>query len=52
MLYERGTIDTQLPFAELRAKSDITAKAKALDRDPAFSQGIREGLPDPRVATD
>ena len=52
MLYERGTIDTKLPFAELRARSDITATAKALDRDPAFSQGIREGLPDPRVATD
>jgi hypothetical protein len=50
MLYERGTIDTQLPFAELRAKSDITAKAKALDRDAGFSQGIREGLPDPRSA--
>jgi hypothetical protein len=51
MLYERGRIDTRLPFAEMRAKSNITAKAKALDQDPAFSQGIREGLPDPRVAT-
>jgi hypothetical protein len=50
MLYERGRIDTRLPFAELRAKSDITAKAKALDRDPGFSQGIRERLPDPRNA--
>lgn len=48
MLYERGTIDTHLPFAELRAKSYINPKAKALDQDPAFSQGIREGLPDPR----
>jgi hypothetical protein len=50
MLYERGTIDARLPFAELRAKSHINARAKALDRDPGFSQGIREGLPDPRVA--
>jgi len=50
MLYERGTIDTRLPFAELRSRSDITAKAKALDRDPAFSERIREGLPDPRAA--
>jgi hypothetical protein len=49
MLYERGSIDTRLPFAELRAKSLINAKAKALDRDPGFSQGIREGLPDPRL---
>ena len=51
MLYEHGRIDTRLPFAELRAKSHINAKAKALDQDPAFSQGIRAGLPDPRVAT-
>ena len=51
MFYERGTIDTRVPFEELRAKSHINAKAKALDRDPAFSQGIREGLPDPRSAS-
>jgi hypothetical protein len=51
MLYERGSIDTRLPFEELRAKSHINARAKALDQDPAFSQGIREGLPDPRVAS-
>lgn len=48
MLYERGTIDSRQPFDELRAESHINARAKALDRDPAFSQGIREGLPDPR----
>ena len=51
MLYERGTIDTSVPFAELREKSHINAKAKALDQNPGFSQGIREGLPDPRGAT-
>jgi hypothetical protein len=50
MLYERGRIDTRMPFAEMRAKSNISAKAKALDRDPDFSRGIREGLPDPRPA--
>ena len=49
MLYERGNIDTSLPFAELRAKSHINARAKALDQDPEFSKGIREGLPDPRA---
>jgi hypothetical protein len=50
MLYQRGTIDTRLPFAELREKSHINARAKAHDQDPAFSQGIREGLPDPLKA--
>ena len=47
LLYERGNIDTSLPFAELRARSDITAKAKAADADPDFSQRIRAGLPGP-----
>jgi hypothetical protein len=45
LLYERGNINTSLPFAKMRAQSDITAKAKAADQDPAFSQRIREGLP-------
>ena len=50
MLYERGRIDTQLPFEELRARSHINARANSLDQDPRFSQGIRKGLPDPRDA--
>ena len=41
--YMRGIINTSLPFAEVRARSDITAKAKASDRNE-FSQHIREGL--------
>ena len=45
LLYERGTIDTSLPFADLRERSDITEKAKAAGTDPAFSRDIREGLP-------
>jgi hypothetical protein len=49
LLYERGSVDTHLPFEELRAQSLIDAKAKAADDDPAFSRRIREGLPDPRV---
>lgn len=48
MLYENGNIDTRLPFSELRTRSQINARAKILDQDPGFSQGIREGLPDPR----
>jgi hypothetical protein len=48
MLYEHGTLDTRLPFAELKARSLINVQAKALDQDPAFSHLIREALPDPR----
>jgi hypothetical protein len=49
LLYERGELDKRLPFAELRARSLINAKAQAADQDPAFSERIREGLPDPRL---
>jgi len=42
--YERGQIDTSLPFAELKARSDISEKAKAADKASDFSQRIREGL--------
>ena len=47
-LYERSIVDTRLPFEELARSSQIDARAKAADQDPAFSQRIREGLPDPR----
>ena len=43
--YERGQIDTSLPFAELRRRSDITAKAKAAYGGADFSRSIRAGLP-------
>ncbi|HSB70995.1 MAG TPA: DUF4105 domain-containing protein [Candidatus Methylomirabilis sp.] len=45
MGYERGQIDTSLPFPELKARSDITGKAKAADAALDFSNRIREGLP-------
>jgi hypothetical protein len=45
MLYERGTIDTSLPFAELKKRSSIDERAKAADRDPGFAERIREGVP-------
>jgi hypothetical protein len=45
LLYQRGSIDTRLPFAELRARSDITARARAADHAPDFSARIRAGLP-------
>ena len=47
MLYERGRVDTSLPFAELRQRSDITARAKACGSRADFSRCIREGLPTP-----
>ena len=43
--YERGTIDTSLPFDELRRKSNITEKARVAGNAPDFSRQIREGLP-------
>jgi hypothetical protein len=48
-LYELGRLDTARPFAELEKLSLVNARAHAADRDPAFSQRIREGLPKPRV---
>jgi len=45
LLYERGTIVTNLPFAELKKISNINARAKAADQAADFSQWIREGLP-------
>jgi hypothetical protein len=45
LLYERGQIDTDLPFRDLRARSDITERAKAADDSPDFSARIRRGLP-------
>ena len=45
LLYERGTIFTNLPFAELKKLSNINARAKAADQSADFSLRIRRGLP-------
>ena len=45
LFYERGLINRDLPFAELKARSFINKKAQAVDTDPDFSRRIREGLP-------
>jgi hypothetical protein len=45
LLYERGIIATNLPFAELKKESLINSRARAADKDPAFSKRIRENLP-------
>ncbi len=44
MLYERNSIYTSLPFAELKQRSYINQKAQAADQNPAFSRLIRVGL--------
>ncbi len=49
LLYERGQIDTGVPFGELRARSNITERAKAAGDSADFSARIRQGLPEARV---
>jgi hypothetical protein len=46
LAYERGNIDTSMPFDELKHKSDITRRAMAVERDSDFSTRIRDGLPE------
>jgi hypothetical protein len=45
LLYERGTIVTNLPFAELKKLSNINLRARAADQAADFSEQIRKGLP-------
>ncbi len=45
--WERGALDTRLPFEELKARSRINEAAQAADQAPDFSQRIRAGLPVP-----
>jgi Domain of unknown function (DUF4105) len=44
-VYERGRLDTSLPFEELQRRSRINDAARAADRAPDFSRRIREGRP-------
>jgi Domain of unknown function (DUF4105) len=50
LLYERGQLDTDIPFDQLRNRSNITEKAKAADDSPDFSARIRQGLPEATVS--
>jgi hypothetical protein len=43
--YENGTIDTSLPFDELKQKSLINERAIAAGNSPDFSKLIRQGMP-------
>jgi len=46
MLYQRHLIATgALPFGELKQRSLINQRARAVDKDPDFSRWIRDGLP-------
>lgn len=45
LAYDLGVTDQSLPFAELRRRSRVNARAAAAGRDPAFSGLIRRGLP-------
>lgn len=45
LLYERGTIVTNLPFAELKKLSNINQRAQAAGQAADFSRQIRRGLP-------
>ena len=45
LLYQRGFIDRNLPFPELKARSLINDRAKLADVSPNFSELIRVGLP-------
>ena len=42
---ELGTVNSDMPLATLRERSDITAKAQGLESLDNFSAVIREGLP-------
>jgi len=49
-VYERGRLDTSLPFQELKRRSHINAAAHDADQAPDFSQRIRAGLPKPSAS--
>ena len=48
-LYELGRLDNTRPFVELERISRVNERARAAGKDAAFSQRIREGLPNPRL---
>jgi hypothetical protein len=44
LLYSRGQVNTSVPFDELRARSDVTAAARAALGEPDFSRIIRRDV--------
>jgi hypothetical protein len=47
--YDLGSLDTRVPFPELKARSLINDRAHAADQAPDFSARIRAGLPRPPI---
>jgi hypothetical protein len=45
LLYEKGVVNRELPFAEFKQRSYINPKAQAVPADDNFSAAIRKGLP-------
>jgi hypothetical protein len=45
LLYDRGAITTSLPFADLKEKCHINAKAREADKAGDFSARIRQDVP-------
>jgi hypothetical protein len=48
LLYERGQVDTDISFDDLRSRSNITERAKDAGDSADFSVRIRQGLPETR----
>jgi hypothetical protein len=48
LLYERKAVDTNMPFEQLKAKSQISEKAVKAGNSSDFSKIIRKELPNPR----
>jgi hypothetical protein len=45
MIYQRGVVDTSMPFAEFKRRSFINPKAVTAPQDHVFSRYIRQSLP-------
>jgi len=46
-VYEMGRLDTTRPFEELERLARVNLRAHDADRDPRFSERIRDGIPRP-----
>ena len=44
-IYDAGSVDQTLPFADLKRVSLIDERSQAADQDPDYSTRIRQGLP-------
>lgn len=49
--YDLKMVDTSIPFAELRERGHVNARAEAAGTAADFSVRIREGIPTPEPYT-